>query len=73
MNNDVAQILSILDKIGHIMVTTTINLAYRSIVSTIVGRSMNGFSSRKTHTSDVDVFKGIPAKDIEFFALRQKC
>lgn len=61
MNNDVAQILSILDKSGLSMAATII-LAYRLIVLAVLDRTMNGSSSRKAYTSDVDVFKGIQPK-----------
>lgn len=58
MNNDVAQTLSILDKSGLSMATTII-LVYRPIMLAVFDRTMNGSSSRKAHTSDIDVLKGI--------------
>ena len=67
-NNDVAQTSIILDKSG-LSRRATITLTYRPIVLSIVSRIINRSLSRKTHASDIDVWKGIPAKEMEINCL----
>ena len=70
MNNALAQALSIPATNGLIS-TARVSLAYRSIVLTTDFNTTNSSLSRKTHGSDVDVdvMKGLPAKEMENFCL----